>query len=43
MDTSALVTSIGELSTDITTVGGALIGVAGVVLVYRWLKGFLFG
>lgn len=43
MDTTALETAITALSADITTIGGALIGVAGVVLVYRWLKGFLFG
>lgn len=43
MDITDLTTAIAGLETDVTTIGAALIGIAGVVLVYRWLKGFLFG
>lgn len=43
MDTTAIVTAISDLNADVVTIGGALIAVAGVVLVYKWLKGFLFG
>lgn len=43
MDTTAIVTAIQDLNADVTTIGGALIAIAGVVLVFRWLKGFLFG
>lgn len=43
MDTAAIVTAITDLNADVTTIGTALIAIAGAVLVFRWLKGFLFG
>jgi len=40
-------TAASSITTDgtaaITAVGGALIGLAGVAVVYKWIKGAIFG
>lgn len=40
-------TAAATITTDgtaaITAVGGALIGLAGVAVVYKWIKGAIFG
>jgi hypothetical protein len=43
IDTAAVVTSIGDMSTALATVGAALIGVAALAVGYKWIKGMLFG
>lgn len=43
IDVSAVTTGIDQAKTAITTVGGALIGLAVVVMTYRWIKGFVAG
>lgn len=43
VDVSAVVSGIDEAKTAIVTVGGALIGLAVVVMTYRWIKGFVAG
>lgn len=41
MDITDIITQIGSLEANVTTVGTALVAVAGVALVIRWLLGFL--
>jgi len=44
IDVSAATTSITTDGTAaITAVGGALIGLAGVAVVFKWVKGAIFG
>ena len=43
IDVSVVTTGIDQAKTAITTVGGALIGLAVVVMTYRWIKGFVAG
>lgn len=43
IDVSAVTTGIDQAKTAITTVGGAMIGLAVVVMTYRWIKGFVAG
>lgn len=43
IDVTAVTTGIDDAKTAITTVGGALIGLAVVVMTYRWIKGFVAG
>lgn len=42
MDTTALVTAVGEVGTDITAVGGAIVLVAAAVMTFRWIKASFF-
>ncbi len=42
IDTAAAVTEIGNVGTAVAAVGGALIGVAALVLAYRWVKAQFF-
>lgn len=44
VDVTAATTSItGDGTTAITAVGSALIGLAGVAVVFKWIKGAIFG
>ena len=43
VDVTAVTTGIGQAKDAIVTVGGALIGLAVVVMTYRWIKGFVAG
>lgn len=42
MDLTAVQTAITGASTDIATVGTAIIGVAAVVFAFRWIKAAFF-
>ena len=35
-------TQMGDVSTDISTIGGALIGLAVVAVGFKWVKGTMF-
>jgi len=42
IDTTDAVASLGEAETAIGVVGGAILGLAGVALAYRWVKATFF-
>lgn len=42
VDTAAAVTEIGNITTAITAIGGAIIGVAAVAMAFRWVKAQFF-
>lgn len=42
MDTTALVTAVQGVGTDITTVGAAIVLVAAAVMAFRWIKASFF-
>ncbi|MPY01285.1 major capsid protein [Salinivibrio sp. VYel4] len=43
VDTTAAVEEIGQISTAIVAVGGALIGAAATAVSVKWVKGAIFG
>jgi len=42
MNTTALVTAVEGVGTDITAVGGAIVLVAAAVMAFRWIKASFF-
>lgn len=42
IDTTAVVTEIGNVTTAVAAIGGALLLVAATVLAYRWVKAQFF-
>lgn len=43
VDTTAITTALGDGEVALAAVGAAIIGMAVVAVVYKWIKGALFG
>jgi hypothetical protein len=43
IDTAAITTAFGDLTTAIGVVGGLIIGAAALAVSYKWVKGMIFG
>ncbi len=42
IDTAAVESSFGDLTTALSTVGGLIIGAAALAITFKWVKGMIF-
>lgn len=43
IDLTAVTTSLADLATVVTTIGGIVVSAAALAIAYKWAKGALFG